>query len=89
MPRRPLEPDDGRLRQQLAPFVPELTPRHLEVLIRLSRGLSRVELADEMGISVAAVDYHARAIRTRCGLGPRELVLKLMRSRLLQLQCRP
>ncbi len=57
-----------------------LTQRHLELLTRLARGLSRAEVADEMGVTVAAVDYHGRVIRELCGLGPRNLVLRLLRD---------
>jgi len=59
-----------------------LSDRQLELLTRLTRGLSRAEVAAEMGVTVAAVDYHGRVIRESCGLSPRELVLRLLRDAL-------
>ena len=40
-----------------------LSSRQLDVLARMSRGLSRAEVAAELGVSVAAVDYHGRLLR--------------------------
>jgi len=57
-----------------------LSERQLDLLVRFTRGLSRAELAAEVGVTVAAVDYHGRVIREICGLGPRELALRLLRD---------
>ncbi len=62
----------------------DLTERQLELLTLVTRGLSRPELAEEMSVSVAAIDYHGRTMRRRFGVGPRELALRLLRDALLE-----
>ena len=68
-----LEASDGRA----------LSDRQVELLARLTRGLSRTQLAQEMGVTVATVDYHAKVIRASTGHCPRELALRLLRAALL------
>ena len=56
------------------------TARQNEMLARLTRGLTRDELASEMGVSVATVDHHGREIRSRSGHRPRDLALLVLRE---------
>lgn len=67
----------------------DLSGRQLELLVRMTRGLARTELAAEMGVTVAAVDYHGRVIREISGLGARELVLQLLRDAIVACETSP
>lgn len=75
-------PQDAAVLRAISALAIELglSQRQLELLTRLTRGLSREEVADEMGVTVAAVDYDGRIIRKLCGTGPRELVMGLLRT---------
>jgi DNA-binding CsgD family transcriptional regulator len=45
-----------------------LTPRQMEVLTARSLGLTCVETARELGISLETVKWHSRCIRERLGV---------------------
>jgi DNA-binding NarL/FixJ family response regulator len=48
--------------------VSELTPRQMEVLWLLARGLSRKQIAQRLGRSPSTVQAHCRAIYRRLGV---------------------
>lgn len=60
LPSRPAERSDGRL-----------TPRELQVLEGLDRGLRFRQLADSLGVSVTTVKTHARSLFRKLGASSR------------------
>jgi DNA-binding NarL/FixJ family response regulator len=57
---------------------PQLTPRHVEVLGRIVRGLSNKEIARELGIADGTVKQHANAIFRELGLQNRTEAVYLL-----------
>ena len=57
---------------------PQLTPRHVEVLGRIVRGLSNKEIARELGIADGTVKQHANAIFRELGLSNRTEAVYLL-----------
>jgi DNA-binding NarL/FixJ family response regulator len=53
------------------PALSELTPREVEVLILLARGLSNSEVADELVVSQATVKTHVKRVLSKLGLRDR------------------
>jgi DNA-binding NarL/FixJ family response regulator len=54
-----------------SPAIAELTPREIEVLILVARGLSNAEIADELVLSHATVKTHVKHILTKLGIRDR------------------
>ena len=57
---------------------PQLTPRHVEVLGRIVRGLSNKEIGRELGIADGTVKQHANAIFRELGLQNRTEAVYLL-----------
>ena len=57
---------------------PQLTPRHVDVLGRIVRGLSNKEIARELGIADGTVKQHANAIFRELGLQNRTEAVYLL-----------
>jgi LuxR family maltose regulon positive regulatory protein len=61
-----------------------LTPRQLEALQLLGRGLTTVQMAEEMGVSIETVRNHVRALLSQLGAQSRlEAVLRAHSAGLL------
>ncbi len=64
-----------------------LTPRELEVLSLMARGLSRKLVATELGIQVSSVDTHAKAAYRKLGASSRsQAVSHALRQGLISIQ---
>ena len=61
------------IRQQLEadPPIPELTPRQLEILASMVRGLTDRDIANQLGIRQDGVNNHVRAILQKIGAANR------------------
>ncbi len=55
---------------------PPLTPRQLEVLRFVGRGLTNAEVAQEMGLSEKAVEFHKTRIKKSLGLSSNAALLR-------------
>ena len=67
------------------PPVPKLTPRQIEVLQSMTRGLTNRDIAKQLGIRQDRVDEHVAAILTKIGAANRtEAVAIAMRKHLLK-----
>ncbi len=64
--------------QPLAQAFPLLTPRQLEVLGALARGLPNKQIARELGISEGTVKQHVNAILHELGVGNRTEAVYLL-----------
>lgn len=71
--------------QPLAQAFPALTPRQLEVLAALARGLSNKQIARELGISEATVKQHVNAILQDLGVSNRTEAVYLLAQRGIRL----
>jgi DNA-binding NarL/FixJ family response regulator len=60
-----------RLRPELKARLDELTPRELEVMLLLARGLSNAEIADELVVSEGTVKTHVARVLMKLGLRDR------------------
>ena len=68
------------------PPVPKLTPRQIEVLQSMTRGLTNRDIAKQLGIRQDRVDEHVAAILTKIGAANRtEAVAIAMRKHLLKI----
>ena len=68
------------------PPIPKLTPRQIEVLQSMTRGLTNRDLAKQLGIRQDRVDEHVAAILTKIGAANRtEAVAIALRKHLLKL----
>jgi len=68
------------------PPVPELSPRQLEILSSITRGLSNDDIAKQLGISVASVKTHILALFQKLGAATRaEAVAIALRKQLLKI----
>lgn len=68
------------------PPVPKLTPRQIEVLQSMTRGLTNRDIAKQLGIRQDRVDEHVAAIFTKIGAANRaEAVAIAMRKHLLKI----
>jgi DNA-binding NarL/FixJ family response regulator len=60
-----------------------LTPREVDVVRAISRGLMNQEIANELGISAQTVRHHLKSIFAKLGLSSRlELALLASKNRL-------
>ena len=67
------------------PRIPKLTPRQIEVLQSMTRGLTNRDIAKQLGIRQDRVDEHVAAILTKIGAANRtEAVAIAMRKLLLK-----
>jgi DNA-binding NarL/FixJ family response regulator len=48
-------------------IVESLTPREEDVLVRIGRGLSNQQIADELGVSLETVRTHVKHVYAKCG----------------------
>ena len=70
---------------KIDPPVPKLTPRQIEVLQSMQRGLTNRDIAKQLGIRQDRVDEHVAAILTKIGAANRtEAVAIAMRKLLLK-----
>jgi len=77
-PERPLEIDASRIEERL-------TPRELDVLSRMSVGLSNREIASELGIEYTTVRGHVQSILEKLGARSRfDVVARAYRSGLVR-----
>ena len=68
------------------PPIPKLTPRQIEVLQSMTRGLTNRDIAKQLGIRQDRVDEHVAAILTKIGAANRtEAVAIALRKHLLKL----
>ena len=68
------------------PPIPKLTPRQIEVLQSMTRGLTNRDIAKQLGIRQDRVDEHVAAILTKIGAANRtEAVAIAMRKHLLKI----
>ena len=68
------------------PPVPELSPRQLEILSSITRGLSNDDIAKQLGISRASVKTHILALFQKLGAATRaEAVAIALRKHLLKI----
>jgi len=68
------------------PPLPELTPRQLEILDSITRGLSNPDIARQLGISVQMVKEHMTALLLKLGAANRtEAVATALRKHLLKI----
>lgn len=68
------------------PPIPKLTPRQIEVLQSLTRGLTNRDIAQQLGIRQDRVDEHVTAILTKIGAANRtEAVAIAFRKHLLKI----
>ncbi len=68
------------------PPIPKLTPRQIEVLHSMTRGLTNRDIAKQLGIRQDRVDEHVAAILTKIGAANRtEAVAIALRKHLLKL----
>ena len=68
------------------PPVPELSPRQLEILSSITRGLSNDDIAKQLGISRASVKTHILALFQKLGAATRaEAVAIALRKQLLKI----
>ena len=68
------------------PPLPELTPRQLEILKSITRGLSNPDIACQLGISVQMVKEHMTALLLKIGAANRtEAVAIALRKHLLKI----
>ena len=68
------------------PPLPELTPRQLEILMSITRGLSNPDIARQLGISVQMVKEHMTALLLKIGAANRtEAVAIALRKHLLKI----
>lgn len=78
----------SEIRRLLAenPPIPKLTPRQIEVLQSMTRGLTNRDIAKQLGIRQDRVDEHVAAILTKIGAANRtEAVAIALRKHLLKL----
>ena len=68
----------GALLQPLGQAFPTLTPRQLEVLGALARGLANKQIARELGISEGTVKQHVNAILFELGVSNRTEAVYLL-----------
>lgn len=68
----------GAALTEIGAAFPQLTPRHVEVLGRIVRGLSNKEIGRELGISDGTVKQHANAIFRGLGLHNRTEAVYLL-----------
>jgi len=71
-------PPAGALLQPLGQAFPTLTPRQLEVLGALARGLANKQIARELGISEGTVKQHVNAILFELGVSNRTEAVYLL-----------
>lgn len=69
-------PAPGEAGAALVPDLPPLTPRQLEVLRLLGRGLTNAEVAQELGLSDKAVEFHKTRIKKALGLSSNAALLR-------------
>jgi len=68
------------------PPLPELTPRQLEILGSITRGLSNPDIARQLGISVQMVKEHMTALLVKLGAANRsEAIAIALRKHLLKI----
>jgi DNA-binding NarL/FixJ family response regulator len=63
-----------------AGLIDDLTPRQLEVLACLARGLSNRQIGDDLGISVRTVEGHLDNVYDHLGVRSRAGVMYLLAS---------
>ena len=76
------------IRRQLAkdPPVPELTPRQMQVLQSMTRGLTNRDIAKQLGIRQDGVNLHVNAILQKIGAANRtEAIAIALRKHLLKM----
>ena len=76
------------IKQQLEndPPIPELTPRQMQVLQSMTRGLTNRDIAKQLGIRQDGVNLHVNAILQKIGAANRtEAVAIAMRKHLLKM----
>ena len=76
------------IKQQLTndPPVPELTPRQMQVLQSMTRGLTNRDIAKQLGIRQDGVNLHVNAILQKIGAANRtEAVAIALRKQLLKM----
>lgn len=69
-----LVPEMARQRQQEDAMVRDLTERELQVLQGLGRGLSSLQIADQLGLSVRTVETHRSTLGGKLGVHGSALV---------------
>ena len=67
------------------PPIPELSPRQAEILASLARGLSNVDIATQLGISLNMVKEHTSSLFAKLGVANRaEAVSLALRKHLVK-----
>lgn len=68
------------------PVLPELSPRQLEILESITRGLTNEDIARQLGISVPVVKEHLRALFAKIGAANRSEAIGIaLRKHLLKI----
>jgi len=76
--------EDLQRQLELDPPIPELTPRQMDILCSLGRGLSNPDIAKQLGIRRDRVKKHINAILEKLGAANRtEAVAIALRKHLL------
>lgn len=82
---RVISPDIKKLLAEYPP-IPKLTPRQIEVLQSMTRGLTNRDIATQLGIRQDRVNEHVAAILTKIGAANRtEAVAIALRKHLLKI----
>ena len=68
--------DDIRLAEHAATLSSTLTPRELEVLRYIARGLSKKEIASTMSISVKTIENHCGSLMSKLGIHDRVILTR-------------
>ena len=77
--------EEVALQMKIDPPVPNLTPRQMEILDSMVRGLNNLDIANQLGIRRDGVKEHVNAILTKIGASNRtEAVAIALRKHLLK-----